>query len=126
MKFKTMAIVTGVALLALGIGYFFFGAIIVGRWQVEPTAGVLLLARRIGCSYLGLALVFFLARKAPLSIARTALSAGAVAITLLLAGTGVYALAMGHAGKGILISAAVELLLGLGFICVLLTEKATA
>lgn len=126
MKFKTMAIVTGVALLALGIGYFFFGAIIVGRWQVEPTAGVLLLARRIGCSYLGLALVFFLARKAPLSIARTALSAGAVAITLLLAGTGVYALAMGHAGKGILISAAVELLLGLGFICVLLTENATA
>ena len=31
MKFKTMAIVTGVALLALGIGYFFCGAIIVGR-----------------------------------------------------------------------------------------------
>ena len=87
---------------------------------------MLLLARRSGCSYLGLALVFFLARKAPPSIARTALSAGAVAITLLLAGTGVYALAMGHAGKGILISAAVELLLGLGFICVLLTEKATA
>ena len=123
MKFKTMAIVTGVALLALGIGYFFFGAIIVGRWQVEPTAAVLLLARRIGCLYLGLSLVFFLARQAPLSIARTALSAGAVVITLLLAGTGVYALAMGHAGKGILISAAIELLLGLGFICVLLTEN---
>lgn len=123
MKFKTMAIVTGVVLLALGLGYFFFGAIIVGRWQVEPTAGVLLLARRIGCLYLGLALVFFLARKAPLSVARTALSAGAVAITLLLAGTGAYALAMGHAGKGILVSAAIESLLGLGFICVLLTEK---
>jgi hypothetical protein len=123
MKFKSMAIITGIALLALGIGYFFFGTFIVGRWQVEPTAAVLLLARRIGCLYLGLALVFFLARKAPLSVARTALSVGAVAITLLLAGTGVYALATGHAGKGILISAAVELLLGLGFICVLLTER---
>lgn len=123
MKFKTMAIITGLALLALGIGYFFFGAIIVGRWGVEPTASVLLLARRIGCLYLGLALVFFLARRAPVSTARTALSAGAVVITLLLAGTGVYALAMGHAGKGILISAAIELMLGLGFIWVLLAEK---
>ena len=123
MKFKTMAIITGIALLVLGIGYFFFGAVIVGRWQVEPTASVLLLARRIGCLYLGLSLVFCLARKAPVSIARTALSAGAVVITLLLAGTGVYALAMGHAGKGILISAAIEFLLGLGFICVLLAER---
>jgi hypothetical protein len=123
MKFKTMAIVTGIALLALGLGYFFFGTFIVGRWGVEPTASVLLLARRIGCLYLGLALVFFLARKAPLSPARTALSAGAVVITLLLAGTGVFALSQGHAGNGILISAAIELLLGLGFLWVLLTDK---
>jgi len=126
MKFKTMAIITGFALLALGLGYFFFGAVIVGRWQVEASASVILLARRIGCLYLGLALVFFLARQAPVSSARTALSAGAVAITLLLAGTGVYELALGHVGKGILISAAVELLLGLGFIWVLLTEKKTS
>ena len=125
MKFKTMAISTGFALLALGIGYFFFGAVIVGRWGVEATQSVLLLARRIGCLYLGLALVFFLARKTPVSPARTALSTGAVAITLLLAATGVYALVLGHAGNGILISAAVELLLGLGFIWVLLTEKKT-
>ncbi len=123
MKFKTMAIITGIALLALGLGYFFFGAVIVGRWQVEPTASVLLLARRIGCLYLGLALVFFLACRAPVSPARTALGAGAVVITLLLAGTGVYGLALGHAGKGILISAAIELLLGFGFIWVLLVEK---
>jgi len=53
----------------------------------------------------------------------TALSAGAVVITLLLAGTGVYELSAGHAGNGILISAAIELLLGLGFIWVLLAEK---
>ena len=123
MKFKTMAIITGIALLALGLGYFFFGAVIVGRWQVEPTASVILLARRIGCLYLGLALVFFLARRAPISTARTALSAGAVAITFLLAGTGVYELSAGHVGNGILISAAIELLLGLGFIRVLLAEK---
>jgi hypothetical protein len=123
MKFKTMAIITGIALLTLGLGYFFFGAIIVGRWQVEPSANVLLLARRIGCLYLGLAVIFSLARSAPGSALRTALSAGTVVVTLLLAGTGVYELALGRVGRGILVSAAIELLLGLGFVWVLLTEK---
>lgn len=123
MKFKTIAMVTAFILFFLGLGYFFFGAIIVGRWQVEPSASVILLARRIGCLYLGLAVIFFLSRSAPRSAIRTALSAGTVVVTLLLAGTGVYELALGHVGKGILVSAAIELLLGLGFIWVLLAEK---
>ena len=123
MKFKTMAIITWIALLALGLGYFFFGAIIVGRWQVEATASVVLLARRIGCLYLGLSLIFFLARRAPVSTVRTALSAGAMVITLLLALSGVYELISSHVGKGILISAAIEFLLAIGYISVLLTER---
>jgi uncharacterized membrane protein len=123
MKFKTIAVVTAVILFGLGLGYFFFGAIIVGRWQVEPTASVILLARRIGCLYLGLSVIFFLARSAPRSTMRTALSAGTVVVTLLLAGTGVYELALGHVGKGILVSAAIEFLLALGYVSVLLTER---
>ncbi len=123
MKFKTLSIITAFILFVLGLGYFFFGAIIVGRWQVEPTVSVLLLARRIGCLYLGLSVIFFLAHSAPRSTARTALSAGTAVVTLLLAGTGVYELAAGHAGKGILISAAIEFLLALGYIRVLLSER---
>jgi hypothetical protein len=123
MKFKTMAIVTAVILFVLGLGYFFFGAIIVGRWQVESTTSVVLLARRIGCLYLGLAIIFALARSAPKSAIRTALSVGTVVVTLLLAGTGVYELAMGHVGNGILVSAAIEFLLALAFIRVLFTER---
>ena len=123
MRFKTVAFVTAIILFVLGLGYFFFGAVIVGRWQVEPTTSVLLLARRIGSLYLGLSLIFFLARSAPKSPVRTALSAGTVVVTLLLAGTGAYELALGHVGKGILASAAVEFLLGLAYISVLFKEK---
>ncbi len=125
MRFKTIAVVTAVILFGLGLGYFFFGAVIVGRWQVEPTASVILLARRIGCLYLGLSVIFFLARSAPKSTIRTALSVGTVVVALLLTGTGVYEFAMGHVGKGILASAAVEFLLALAFIRVLFTERKT-
>jgi len=123
MKFKTIAIVTAVILFGLGLGYFFFGAIIVGRWGIEPGASVILLARRIGCLYLGLAIIFFLARSAPRSALRTALSAGTVVVTLLLAATGVYELALGHVNKGILVSAAIEFLLAVAWVSVLLTER---
>ncbi len=123
MKFKALAVITAVILFALGIGYFFFGALIVGRWQVLPTESVLLLVRRIGCLYLGLSVIFFMARSAPASAARTALSAGTVVVTLLLAGTGVYEFAVGHAAGGILASAAIEFLLALGYIWVLVTER---
>ncbi len=123
MSFRTMAVITAGILFVLGLGYFFFGAVIVGRWQVESTASVILLARRIGCLYLGLSVIFFLARSAPKSSTRTALSAGTVVVTLLLAGTGVYELAAGHVGMGILISAAIEFLLALGYVSVLLTER---
>ena len=125
MKFKTIAMVTAVILFVLGLGYFFFAPIVVGRWQVLPTASVILLARRIGCLYLGLSVIFFLARSAPGSALRTALCAGTAVVTLLLAGTGVYELVAGHVGKGILISAAIEFLLALGYVWILLTEKKT-
>jgi hypothetical protein len=117
--------VTAIVVFVLGLGYFFFGSVIVGRWQVQPTVSVLLLARRIGCLYLGLAVIFFLARSAPVSAARTALSAGTAVALLLLVLSGVYELAMGHVGQGILISAALEFLLAIGYIRVLLTEKKT-
>jgi len=123
MKFKTLSWITAAILFGLGLGYFFFGAIIVGRWQVLTTESVILLARRIGCLYLGLSVIFFLARSAPRSSMRTALSAGTVVVTLLLAGTGVYELALGHVGKGILVSAAIEFLLAIGYLWILFAEK---
>ncbi len=126
MSFKTVAIITAIVALVLGIGYLAFGAVIVGRWQVQPTESVLLMARRIGCLYLGLSVMYFLARSAPVSVARTALSVGTAVALSLLALFGVYELAMGHAGPGILASAALELLIALAYIRILFTERRAA
>jgi hypothetical protein len=123
MSFKTIAVITAVIGLVLGAAYLFLGELVVGRWQIEPTESVLLLGRRIGVLYLGMALMFFLARSAPVSVARTALSAGFASALMILALLGIYELTAGHVGPGIVVSAAIEFLLSLAYIRVLLTER---
>jgi hypothetical protein len=76
MSFRTIAVITAIVALALGLGYLFVGTLVVGRWQIQSTDSVLLLCRRIGCYYLGLSVMFFIARSTPVSVTRTALSAG--------------------------------------------------
>ena len=123
MSFKTMAVITAIVSFALGLGYLFVGGLVVGRWQIEPTESVLLLGRRMGALNIGLSIMFFLARSAPVSVARTALSAGtAVALSLLVL-LGIYELAAGHAGSGILLSVVIESLLALGYFRILFTER---
>jgi len=119
MSFRNIAVVTATVAFILGVGYLFAGALVVGRWQVAPTEGVLLLGRRMGSLYLGLSVMFFLARSAPPSGARTALSAGTSVTLCLLALLGVYEFTAGHAGPGIFASVLVETLLALGFVRVL-------
>jgi len=126
MSFKTIAVITAVVLLVLGLGYLAAGTLLVGRWQIEPTVSVLLFGRRIGALYLGLSAMFFLARSAPVSVARTALSTGAAVTCSLLAVLGVYEFSAGHAGPAILASAALEFLLALGYMRVLVTDRKVA
>ena len=123
MKFKIFAVITAIVSLLLGIGYLFAGAILIGRWQIEPTDSVLLFVRRMGALYLGLSVMFFLARSAPVSVARTALSAGTVVACSLLALLGVYELSAGRVGPAILLSVVVEGLLALGYIWILFTDR---
>jgi len=123
MSFRIIAVITAIVTFVLGTGYLFAGALLVGRWQIEPTESVLLLGRRIGALYLGLSVMYFLARSAPVSLTRTALSAGtAVALSLLVL-LGVYELIAGHVGTGILVSVVIEFLLTLGYIRILYTDK---
>ena len=112
MNFRTIAVITAIVSVALGAGYLLFGGLVVGRWQIQPTDSVLLLGRRMGGLYLGLGVMFFLARSVPVSVARTALSAGAAVALSVLALLGVYELTVGHAGAGILVSVVIESLLG--------------
>jgi hypothetical protein len=123
MSFKTIAIITAVVAFALACAYFFVGELVVGRWQIQPTESVLLFGRRIGSLYLGLSVMYYLARSSPVSVARTALSAGTAVALSVLALLGIYEVAVGHAGPGLMVSVAVESLLALAYIRVLLTER---
>ena len=123
MNFKTLAITTAIIAFLLGLGYLFFGAIIVGRWQIQPTESVLLLGRRMAALYIGLAVIFYLGRSAPVSSIRTALSTGAAVALSFLALLGIYELLLSHVGRGILASIAVEALLSIGYIWILLIER---
>lgn len=122
MNFKTLAIITSIVMFVLGAGYLFAGAVLVGRWQIQSTESVLLLARRMGAVYLSLSVGFFLARNAPVSVARTALSTAIAIGTLLLASLGIYEFSAGRAAAGILVSAVIEALLAIGYIWILLKE----
>ena len=126
MRFRTIAVITAIGCFALGLGYLFAGALMVGRWQIQSTDSVLLLCRRIGAFYLGLSVMFFLARSAPVSVARTALSAGTAVAFSLLALLGVYELTAGHAGPGILVSVVIESIFALAYIRILFTERRAA
>jgi hypothetical protein len=126
MSFRATATAAGLIALALGLGYLFAGHLVVGRWQLEPTEGVLLLGRRMGAVYLGLATMCLWARSAGPSPARSALCAGGALALGLLAALGTYEFLAGHAARGILVSAAVEFVLALGFARVLLTQRRAA
>lgn len=123
MTFRATATVAAIMAPVLGLGYLFVGHLVVGRWQVEPTQGVLLMGRRMGAVYLGLATMFFAARSVGPSPARSALCGGAALSLALLGFLGVYEFATDGAARGILISAAVELVLAIGFARVLLVER---
>ncbi len=60
MTFHTLALVTCVAALLLGIGWLFAGKLMLQRWRIESSVGALLVGRRIGVIYLSVALLFLL------------------------------------------------------------------
>jgi hypothetical protein len=124
MSFHTLAIVTCIAALLLGTGWLFAGHLMLKRWRIEPSVGALLVGRRIGAVYLGVALLCFLVRSSTSVELITNISMFAVLVTALLAGLGLYEFRARRAGPAILVSVAVELLLLLGFGMLLLTPAA--
>jgi len=123
MNFKNIAFVTAIIAFVLGIGYLFFGTLIIGRWQIEPTTSVLLLGRRMGILYIGLSVIFFLSKSISSSKTRIALSIGATVTLSLLALLGIYEYSLGRVGAGILASVGIESLLSIGYIIIFVKER---
>jgi len=119
-SFHALAILTCLAALLLGAGWLFAGRLMLQRWRIEPSSGALLVGRRIGAVYLGVALLCFLVRTTSSVELITSVSLFAVLVNALLAGLGLYEYRARRAGPAILVSVAVELLLLLGFGALLL------
>ena len=115
MTFHTLALVTSIAALLLGAGWLVAGRLMLQRWRIEPSVGALLVGRRIGVIYLGVALLFFLVRSIESPELITIVSTFAALANALLAGLGVYEYRARRAGPAILVSVAFELALVVGF-----------
>lgn len=115
MSFQALATVTCIAALFLATGWLLAGRLMLQRWRIEPSDGALLIGRRIGAVYLGVALLCFLVRSTTSAELITSVSMFAVLVNALLAALGLYEYRAKRAGPAILVSVAVELLLLLGF-----------
>ncbi|MCD1633727.1 hypothetical protein K7H91_08080 [Martelella mediterranea] len=118
MTFGILALVMTFACCALGIRFVFFGGSVLKEWGLESTAGALILFRRMGLMYLGLALMFFLGRTAAPSEIRSAVCLVIGGTALLLAGLGVFEFSARRAGAGIFRSVVAEAILGAAFLWV--------
>jgi hypothetical protein len=116
MTFKIMALVMTFAGCLLGLRFLFAAGSVLDEWGIEASAGSLVVSRRIGAIYLGLALMFFLGRAAAPSELRSAVclvTGGAIA---LLACLGLFEFLAGRVSAGILRSVVGEAVLAAGFI----------
>jgi hypothetical protein len=118
MTFQVIALVMTCAGCLLGVRFIFAGGSVLKEWGIEATAGSLILFRRIGAIYLGLALIFFLGRAAAPSDLRSAVclvTGGAIA---LLACLGLFEFLARRVGAGVFRSIVAEAVLAAGFIWV--------
>jgi hypothetical protein len=123
MTFRVMALVMTCAGCLLGLRFIFAGSSVLKEWGIEATAGSLVVSRRIGAIYLGLALMFFLGRAAAPSDLRSAaclVTGGAIA---LLACFGLFEFRAGRVRAGILGSVVGEAVLAAGFVWVWWGER---
>tara|TARA_B100001778_G_scaffold314018_1_gene298923 strand:- start:1363 stop:1731 length:369 start_codon:yes stop_codon:yes gene_type:complete len=118
LTFEILALVMTIACCALGIRFLVFGGGVLREWGLESTAGALILFRRMGLMYLGLALIFFLGRTAGPSEIRSAACLVIGGTAIMLAGLGVFEFLARRVSAGIFRSVIAEAMLGAAFIWV--------
>jgi hypothetical protein len=116
MTFHIMAyIMTGAACL-LGLRFILAGGGVLKEWGLEPTAGALILFRRLGVIYIGLALMFFLGRNASPSDFRSAVCLVMGCTIAVLSFLGLFEFLARRASAGIFRSAVAEAVLAAAFL----------
>ena len=114
-SFTIAAVAASIAGLLLGLGWLFAGGLVLKRWGLEENPLGLLVGRRLGAAYCGIALMLFLGRSAPPSELRSAVCIAMLVALSLLAVLGLVEFKAKRAGKGMLVSVVLEVLLAAGF-----------
>ncbi len=123
MTFEILALITTGAGTLLGLGFMFAGRFMLKQWGLDATDASLVMCRRMGAVYLGIALLFFLGRSAGPSGLRSAVCAGLGIAIALLACLGLFELMSRRVSKGIFVSTMVETLLSTSFFWVLWGQR---
>ena len=118
MTFRVLALIMTCAGCLLGLRFIFAGGSVLKEWGIEATAGSLVVSRRIGAIYFGLALMFFLGRAAPPSDVRLAVCVVTGGTIVLLACLGLCEFLARRASAGILRSVVGEVVLAAAFVWV--------
>ena len=116
MTFRIMALIMTFAGCLLGLRFIFASEDVLKEWGVEATNGSLVVARRLGAIYLGLALMFFLGRSTGPSDLRGAVCLVTGGVIALLAGLGFFEFRARRLSVGVFRSVVVEALLAAGFV----------
>ena len=124
-SFRRVAILSALIFFALALTWMLAPGVLLSSWGVDLTSQAGLVGRRGAPLYAGIGVMFLSARNAEPSPARSALLSGAVVTCLLLAVLGTSELVNGHAGPGILVAVAIEIVLAMAFLHVAITRKST-
>ena len=122
MNFKNIATVSALICFALALIWTLTPNVLLAMWGVDFSYSAGLVGRRGAALFAAIGIMFFAARNAKPSSARSALVSGFVFGCFALAALGVFELATGHAGLGILSAVLVEVALALAFLFVARNE----
>lgn len=115
MTFQVLAMIMACAAGVLGVRFICAGGSVLKEWGFESTAGALVVCRRLGAIYLGLACMFFLGQSAGPSSLRSAVCLAMGGTVALLACLGLFEFLSGRAKGGIFASILAEAVLTAGF-----------
>ncbi len=116
LSFRSLAIFAAVICFALAGTWLLAPSLLPDIWAVAYSYPVGLIGRRAGALFLGVGVMFTLARTAQPSQSRTALVVGLSISCLTLAALGIFEFATGHAGVGIFSAVVVEVALAVLFL----------
>ncbi len=118
LNFQNVAIIIALVFFALASVWMLSPETLLSSWGVEYSSSVALVSRRMAALFAGIAVMFFVARNAEPSSARSALVTGFVTACLTLAVLGLFELISGHAASSILVAIFIEVTLALALLYV--------